>query len=472
MELDAGAFYFCRVWSLAETRRVQTQILDRLATNTWRRLLGDAAGSQIPSIVLRPLLDDLVATEAYLEIRTNSGATPSLVLAARIGDRRAGVWETNLAIAAEILTRGQAKADFPSHQWTLTATNWPYRLALHRVAGWTLLSAGPASAPLAADLAARIRRDGVPFVSAGTNLWLEATLAPACLTDAFPGSAISRLAFSLSGDGANVLTHAKISLRADLPARLEPWDLPPALLPAAPSSFTAVRGVSSLLARWPGWQKVSSDPLPDQFFTWSQSRSAFQLYLAAPSPVAARQVSVVTDWLLQQGNPWLARNGYIGFQRGADGNGVTWGNLADIRPFLRAYTADQRAWLYAGLLPASAPPTGLPTDPWFRNFLSATNALYFDWEDTGARLPPCLQLGQTARLLARRPQMSYESAGLTWLASLVSRLGESVTQVAQTGPAELSLERRSTVGFTAAELHLLADWLEAPDFPCGLHSAP
>jgi hypothetical protein len=34
----------------------------------------------------------------------------------------------------------------------------------------------------------------------------------------------------------------------------------------------------------------------------------------------------------------------------------------------------------------------------------------------------------------------------------------------------LELERDATVGLNAFELHLLADWLESPQFPLGLHT--
>jgi hypothetical protein len=42
--------------------------------------------------------------------------------------------------------------------------------------------------------------------------------------------------------------------------------------------------------------------------------------------------------------------------------------------------------------------------------------------------------------------------------------------MARTGPAQLDFTRQSTVGFNALELHLLADWLESPQFPHGLHT--
>ena len=50
------------------------------------------------------------------------------------------------------------------------------------------------------------------------------------------------------------------------------------------------------------------------------------------------------------------------------------------------------------------------------------------------------------------------------------RLGNATTSLSLTASNQITLERRSTAGFTAAELHLLSDWLESPDFPRGLYS--
>ena len=66
--------------------------------------------------------------------------------------------------------------------------------------------------------------------------------------------------------------------------------------------------------------------------------------------------------------------------------------------------------------------------------------------------------------------MPPESAAFTFLLAAAPKLGNAGTEVAQDGPASLSLVRNSTLGFTGAELHLLADWLESPAFPRGLHS--
>ena len=56
------------------------------------------------------------------------------------------------------------------------------------------------------------------------------------------------------------------------------------------------------------------------------------------------------------------------------------------------------------------------------------------------------------------------------LRALTPRLGNTVTTVTRRGDGQLAFSRKSTGGFTALELHLLADWAESPAFPQGLHT--
>jgi hypothetical protein len=96
--------------------------------------------------------------------------------------------------------------------------------------------------------------------------------------------------------------------------------------------------------------------------------------------------------------------------------------------------------------------------------------MYFDWEATGQRIEPWLDIGQVARSILRHPQMPIDSAAISWLGAVKPRLGESTTEILQVGTNRLSFNRSSTVGFTAIELHVLADWLESPEFPRGTHT--
>ena len=487
LDLKADACFFSRVWALPETQRLQAQTFDRFSTGVWPLLLGKAAAGQIPAALLRPLLDDLAWDESYLEVRVPTNSHPAQAcFAIHVRAQRAGLWETNLAIASELIAASPAVANPALHGWTMQRTNAPNRITLTRVGDWTVVGVGPEQNSLFTEITNRILRDAAPLPASPTNFWLEADINPARLAPCLPvlspqlpgaakrseaGLTLNRLSFTVAGDGGNVIIRGQLAFPEPLPIQLEPWRLPTDLAREPLIGFTAVRGIQPWLASWKMWNALPLGAPPDQLYLWSLEGSSFQTYLAAPLPDAPRKVSELTDHLLQQGNPWLAAHGYISFDRASDSNGITWGNLAAIRPFIKSAGAGADAWLFAGLLPDAGvtdrrpPPAGMLQD-----ILGRTNLVYYDWEVTGPRVVSCLELGQTARLVMHRAQMPLDSAGLTWLSVLVPRLGTSVTVVSLAAPNQLSFVRKSTLGFTAPELHLLADWLESPQFPGGLHS--
>jgi hypothetical protein len=102
--------------------------------------------------------------------------------------------------------------------------------------------------------------------------------------------------------------------------------------------------------------------------------------------------------------------------------------------------------------------------------LNSTNLIAYDWELTGPRIDQWLYMSQFARLVLERKQLLPGSAALGWLRAASHQLAFSATEVTQTGSNQISINRRSSVGFTALELNVLADWLESPEFPCGLYS--
>jgi hypothetical protein len=510
--ITAGAYYFTRIWQFPQGAKLERQTLTKLATAPGQWLPGgtNLTADAVPRLWL--VLNDLVQEESYLEIRVPTNSQPSslpagaagraepgsnhkaptsIVFAIRLSDSQSESWRTNLPALLQPLTGASVVNNPIDHTWAIQTTNVLNDIQFMRVDHWTLVSAGPAQNTLKSEIADRIRRDGIPFVSSGTNLWLEVGLDLPRLREIFSLSAggegrgevglfpalnsqlstLDHLNLAVSGDGGTVITRGRVDFAKPFVTPLQPWRLPVELMHEPLTSFTAVRGVQSWLTAFKPWQELQIAPAPDQLFAWSLAGNAYQMYLAAPLPDARASVAGLSDYLLQTANPWLATNGYISFDRAADGNGITWGNLPDIKPFIRAADSGNSGFLLAGLFPdtnnaAAPPPAGLIQD-----VLRRTNLVYYDWEVTGPRVQPVLMLGQTARQIARRPEMALDSAAMTWLASLIPRLGTTITLVNRTGPAELSFYRRSTLGLNAVELHLFTDWLESPQFPYGLHSS-
>ncbi len=55
--------------------------------------------------------------------------------------------------------------------------------------------------------------------------------------------------------------------------------------------------------------------------------------------------------------------------------------------------------------------------------------------------------------------------GGEWIDAAAPLLGDTVTEVTRTGPAELSLVRQSRLGFSSLEIIHLLRWIENPGFP-------
>src|SRR5438094_4936750 len=87
----------------------------------------------------------------------------------------------------------------------------------------------------------------LPFSFWSTNNWLEAELDIASLGPLFWAQASlfqnpPRIALSVTGDGENVRTRARLDFPKPLPYRDEKWNIPTNLISAPLTSFTAIRG--------------------------------------------------------------------------------------------------------------------------------------------------------------------------------------------------------------------------------------
>jgi len=130
---------------------------------------------------------------------------------------------------------------------------------------------------------------------------------------------------------------------------------------------------------------------------------------------------------------------------------------------------NQQDYALGGLAPLAVGGSDPPAEI-LRAIFGATNLVYCQFEQTGARIEDDLFNIQLFRLVFHKPQLPAAAAATLWLKNGGPMLGGSATCVTQTGAERLTFTRKSTIGFTALELHLLGDWLESPQFPHGLHT--
>ncbi len=491
------------VWNLPESKRLEAQSLDRLAiglvaTNRASILSNQLllAASQLsatnrpapatnrPTVLtgaaglLRSLLDDLFQQESYVEVRQATNQPGELVWAVRLNADRARLWQTNLAALIETLAGSRAVA-------TPTRSNgWQFRLTsqqppvtrfveLTRAGEWTMISMGPEHNALATDLLNLIQTNGAPFARQPKEFWLYADLDLRRVADALSlpwnlPADLPRMTVGINGDGQATRTRAQLDFPKPLTADLGKWTVPTNLIHDPLVSFTAIRGIGPWLDSLKLWQDFKVGSAPNQVYFWAENGLPFLSFFAAPLPDASNRVAQVSARLVQQANPWLATNSQGRIERATNYNGVVWQDLPLMAPWLQSMLAGAGDLVCGGLVKDVS--TNYPPPELFLQFTAPTNLVAYDWELTGTRVEQWLYFGQFFRLFLHKAQLPPKCAAIPWLESLEFKLGNCVTAVSKTGPTQLSLIRRSTVGLNSVEIQLLADWLESPQFPYGLRT--
>ena len=480
---------------LPESHRLEQQTLDKLSRAPWpllhRKLDTNAAA------FLRPLLDDLVANESYLQIRQLPNIPAELVLAVQLDDRRAALWQTNLAVVLESLT-GIRPVPAPrgSYGWSLNKHHAPNVLELTRVGRWTVFGAAEELNGLLAELRARTGRNLPIWTVRNGKDWLEADFDPARLasylttlfsqstgaTDTSPltaGGSIpaqgdkppnwpGRIYFALTGDGTKVLTRGTADFPRPLALDLKPWNVPTNLIDQRLSSITLIRGFRPWLESAKVWTDLHAGPPPDQICLWALKGLPMQSYFTAPVANASNEVDRITGFVLQNQHHWFPPYGLAVFVGATNSDGLEWKGLPMVAPFLQSVTIRDQGYIYGG----GFPNTGiypLPETTLQNNFIQ-TNLVYHDWELASARVEQWLFMLEITRMAFNKAQLPPDTAAISWVKAISPHLSEAVTDITWTGPNQLSFTRKSTVGLTAVELGLLADWLESPQFPRGLHT--
>lgn len=475
----ASAFTLMRLWELPESRQLQSYFLARLAVATFG---GEpsSSGTVSPNPFLVVLLDELVDREWFLELRQSSNQSPQFVFAIHLDSNRCSTWRANLAWAFS-----SATGVHPTTQaggWTMKHPRTHQLIELRQVSDWILVGATLEPSNLLNETIERIRRDGTPAGWQRVGSWLEvdADMDWAAGQLQVPGGSripASKLALTLTGDGAHTVTHAILSFAAPLQPQLEAWVFPTNQITSPLVGFSAVRGISGLLTSGLLQKPLGITPAPDQFFSWASAAAPNHLQFALPLSAAPDMSPLFFKWI-QGGNTWLQTNGLGHLAPLPDRPGLAWQGLPVFSPVVAVAKVDSVPWLLGSSVAAAPPDAKAPTPVYPRLSLEAlvaevqsrSNLVAYSWETTGARAESFYLMSQVSRVARLHPQLPAGAPSAQWIQSVRLRLGNATSWVSLTAPDQLTFERRSTVGFTAAELHLLSDWMESPDFPRGLYS--
>ena len=470
ISVDTNAVAFTNLWCSPEARALREQTLGKLsrAPYNWlkQKILpgtGDGAGQ------LRPLLDDLLGAEWFLQVRDTTNGSPEFALAIRLDAGRAQLWRTNLENVLEAWT--PVSVEKIQNGWELKKHSPPNLIRFVRVGDWAVFGWGQDKLPLNDELVRRVLAEKRP-APAEKNNWMTADLDWPRLARWFPSLRAIDLPETLCqavGRNGNLHLDGRLIFPQPLAMTLDPWRMPSNTIHPPFISFTAVRGIAPWLEKQSWARPYEISPVPNQMFIWALAQMPLQTFAAVPVPDASNALAQLAQKMSARTN-WQ-RHFMLPLTMEMTNDQITWHGWPFVVPNMTALHEPAGDFLLAGVFPNTLIAKPLPPELFLQ--LARSNLVYCHWEITAERLQQLSQLTQLGLMFTRHKQLNAQSAAAKWLKRVGPALGNTVTEVTQTAPDELTFVRQAPGGLTAIELTALANWLEATNFPgCDLRLPP
>jgi hypothetical protein len=426
---------FNNEFSSAEALALRKQTADKLS-NWLPGWLQKNTGVAVTSgaMKLRPLFDDLQKSEWFLEARRTANGRPQVAIAIKLAADRANLWQANL------------KPFFPAASFKSTG-------------GWLVFDSGPDAPKLGDRLTQETSKPDGAWLSVDVN-WLQlGAWYPQLKLLGLPETRLQ-----VTAADANLHIDGKLFFPENLAMNLEPWRMPTNTVHQPFVSFTAVRGFSGWLKTQPWAQPYLLTPEANQLFIWALPQIPYQTFAAVPVADSMVMLAQAYAWLQPVFNaPKTAGEFFTPFTLGRTNDEITLRGTPFIAPYIRSVHEPAGQFLFAGVFPNT--PRSKPLPPELFQRLATKDLVYYHWEITAERWPEVLNLSQLGLVLTSHRQLEGNSVALKWIQKIAPKLGNTVTEITRTGPAEMTFTRKAPGGFTAAELFVLGSWLEAPNFP-------
>jgi hypothetical protein len=405
--------------------------------------------------VVRPLLEDLASSEWYLASADAGHARPDVTLSVRLTPAREAVWKSSLTALFNGWVGAQPSVQGNSLTWALPGGSAVVRL--ESAAGWFTVSLGGTPGLVEARHAA-----------ARPGAWLTVDADLQRIAQGLPEFGLADLPYvHLDAIGINgqMEVTAKAEFAGTAPGSTAAWQIPAKAIHSPCDAFTAARGVGAWFGQQ-GWYPAAAFATPpDQFVAWAMNGAPFASYLATPCTSASAALAQLQGYLVPLFEQKNANNEFLTklFFQPAKNSLNLQGVPAMAVPQIRTLNDPSGQYLLAGLFPdaprGAAMPSQLLAD------LQKPGLMYYHWEKTGDRIPQLLQVTQLGLILTLHRQLEPGFPATAWINRVTPVLGQSMTKIIKTGPRELTLSRTATCGLTAWELYILANWLQAPNFP-------
>jgi hypothetical protein len=486
------------ILALPESRRLQGEAERKLAIHlpTWFGAATSGATAHGPALV--PLVQAALQQESYLEVMGTEAGVGSWAVAVRMEEGPAAeVGKALRGVLAPLL--GSPAGGTPGADWELSGTGKRTPAArFARLKGWALVGSGKEAFEGMRD---RIEASGVPTTPGSNEVSrLEADLArlaPLLGWAAEPVLPVNQwpaIRMSVEPRKGRLRTTADVAFAQPLGLKLEPWTLPKGVLRDPLVGFTAMQGADHWLKRLGLFTSYGITEWPKQLFLWSVAGDACNQYVAGPlsSPTnLLNRLAVPLPEALVQHMNWRGKIAAVQLTNQA--MRVELRGMPYMFPFLQSIRSGETDMLYGGLFPQTVRGGPAP-EPLLQQVIGRTNLVLYDWETTGrsmvftnlasktgakvltnatGRLTQIKQLGQFWRVTMSTnnsevpvsPSGEIWVPGWDWINAAHTQLGDTITEVTQTGPSELSVVRSSQIGFNALELAHLLRWIENPAFP-------
>ncbi|HTD68715.1 MAG TPA: hypothetical protein VK846_19515, partial [Candidatus Limnocylindria bacterium] len=427
--------------------------------------LGDILPQNAPAQtnLFRPLIEDLLARESYLDCT----ATPDLLLAVKLPDDRARLWQTNLWQALSNWKLGApATASFGGYSgFEVKRTALPGVIRGVRAGEWFVLSAGSGKFARETEVLANIKSMGRP--AKATGAWLDGDANLARFEGWLP--ALTNLQnlpiahFSLSNRADFVRTYVTLDFAQPHGWKPEPWKIPTNLIHEPLISFVAMRGLAPIFESFASLRYLELKPTPNQIIGWGYGGVPFQFNYAVPFSGARDELKKMEPKLREL---LLGRN-HLGFsgplRLTTNGQEIIWNAFPGPVPHFSPVKDAGQEFLVVNCFPpmggTSAPPQ------LYQAFVGRSDMAVFDFELTSMRVPHWRQFYQLAEIGSSRPLSGTNTPFQGWIIEASPKLGEAVTELRVNSPAQMTSVRKSTIGLTAIELVTLGRWLDSTNFP-------
>jgi len=453
---------------LPESRKLREQTLQKLARAP-KIFRGDklsAEQNERGAALLRPLLDDLVRFESFLQVRGAAIHQAEWTFVAQLPPERQKAWSAAVSELTRLWNLGAPTTTtlegFAMSEVKRSAS--PNLLRWVEAGQWFVLGIGQDALPAVAEAARQIKAGGRP-IPALTN-WLETELNLPRLRAALELPDTIKwphAKLTIVGDGENVRSKMQMIFTEPVTGPLEPWQVPTNIINEPLISFTAARGMAPWLKNWPLLQRLEFTPAPNELFFWAQAHVTFQSFFAFPLKDAPAKLERVAQHASSLFSTNWQNHGLSQPEWETNTHQLSW-RLPFAVPFLKPAAFKGRDYLFGGLFTPS-PLTSPPPAELISQLNNQSKLVCYDWEITQARLASWRVHYQFYAMNSGRSQLSTNNAALPWLMAIEPRLGNSATEIAAISPAEWSLVRKSHIGFTGVELVALALWLESANFP-------